>query len=73
MQSANSITPRFLQDSSYSASGSCSAGHPHLTENQVFTKTGTYKGNFIAVKELKRRTVSVDRALLMELEEVRME
>ena len=41
----------------------------HLMDKQVFTKTGIYKGNVVAVKELKRKTVSLERSLLIELEE----
>jgi len=41
-----------------------------LAGRQVYTKTGSYKGKIVAVKDIKRKRVVLDRTLLMELEEV---
>ncbi|CAK8676721.1 unnamed protein product [Clavelina lepadiformis] len=56
------------KDSSHSIASSNGIGH-HF-ERQVFTKTGMYKGTVVAVKELKRRRVTLDRNMLVELEEM---
>ena len=48
-----------------------STGSQHMVAGkQVFTKTGLFRGKTVAVKEIKRKRVVLDRDLLIELEEV---
>jgi len=39
----------------------------------MFTTVGVYKGNFVAVKELKTKRISFNRPLLVEFEKVKVE
>ncbi|XP_076801487.1 atrial natriuretic peptide receptor 1-like isoform X2 [Clavelina lepadiformis] len=60
----------FTEPKDLSHSIASSNGLGHHFERQVFTKTGMYKGTVVAVKELKIRRITLDRNMLIELEEM---
>ena len=48
-----------------------SLGGQSAGRRQVFTTIAMYKGDIVAVKKIKKKKLNIDRALLLEMKQVR--